>query len=124
MTDYQAEDYLETRASNEGITYDDLMSMTPASVSDDPVEAATFWQTRDYSHIMPVSTHPHLADDPTNAMPEDASTNRSRGAEPMTELEQLIASIDNEIVAADIDLSDVSPLITEPDVTYTPFVLF
>ena len=124
MTNYQAEDYLETRASNEGITYDELMSMTPSSVSDDPVEAATFWQTRDYSHIMPVSTHPHLADDPSNAIPEDASTNRSRGAEPMTELEQLIASIDNEIVAAQIDLSNASPSIPEYDVSFNPFVLF
>ena len=53
---------------------------------------------------MPTSTHPHLADDADNAMPEDASTNRARGAEPMSEIEQMLAQIDNEIYAAQIDM--------------------
>ena len=103
MTDIQAELYLQDRAYNEGITVEELLDMTPSSVSDDPIESATFWQGRDYSHVMPVSTHPHLADDADNAMPEDPSVNRSRGAEPMTELEKMIAEYDNELFAAQID---------------------
>ena len=104
MTETQAQSYLSTRAYNEGITVEELLDMTPSSVSDCPMEASEFWQGRDYSHILPVSTHPHLADDPDNAMPEDASVNRARGAEQMTELEQMFAQMDNEIFAAQIDM--------------------
>ena len=58
MTESEAVDYLIDRAYDEGITYDDLMAMTPEVVSDDPTQAATFWQNRHYSHIKAVSTHP------------------------------------------------------------------
>ena len=104
MTESQAHSYLSTRAYNEGITVEDLLDMTPSSVSDCSMEAAKFWQGRDYSHILPVSTHSHLANDPDNAMPEDASVNRARGAEEMTELEQMLAQIDNELFAIQIDM--------------------
>lgn len=113
MTDIEAQSYLSTRAYNEGITVEELLDMTPSSVSDCSREAATFWQGRDYSHILATSTHPHLADDPDNAMPEDASTNRARGAEEMTELEQMLAEINNELFAAQIDM----------DMTHDIFVL-
>ena len=46
MTDIQAELYLQDRAYNEGITVEELLDMTPSSVSDCPREAATFWQGR------------------------------------------------------------------------------
>ena len=104
LTTSQAESYLETRAYNEGISVQELLEMTPTSVADHPVESATFWQNRDYSHIKPVSLYPELADDPDNAMPEDSSVNRSRGAEVMTAEEQLEAMIDNEILAGEIDV--------------------
>ena len=105
MTDYQAEAYLERRAYNEGITVDDLMDMTPSSVSDDPVESATFWQQRDYSHKMPVSQYPEMADDPDNGMPEDPSTNRARGNDVMSFSEETQAHLDNEILAMEIDIA-------------------
>ena len=110
MTNEDAQDYLSTRAYNEGITVDDLMEMTPTSVSDCPQEAATFWQQRDYSHIQPVSTHPHLADDPDNGMPEDPSPNRSRGAEIMSSNEQFEAWLDNEILAMEIDVASTTDM--------------
>ena len=103
MTDYQAETYLETRARNEGIEVEDLMDMTPESVSDNPVESAMFWQQRDYSHKYPVSLYPELADEPSNAIPEDPSTNRARGNDVMTSLEEANAEYDNEVLAAQID---------------------
>lgn len=105
-----AEDYLATRAYNEGISVDDLLDMTPSSVSDCPEEAMAFWQQRDYSHIMPVSTHPHLANDPDNAMPEDPSANRSRGSDIMTSMEQMEARLDNEILAMEIDIASTSDM--------------
>ena len=105
MTDLQAEAYLADRAANEGITVDDLLDMTPSSVADDPVESATFWQQRDYSHVMPVSIYPDLATDPDNAMPEDPSVNRARGADIMTFDEQQAAHFDNELLAAEIDFN-------------------
>ena len=84
LTYDQAESYLETRAYNEGISVDDLLDMTPTSVSDHPVESAMFWQQRDYSHKLPTSLYPDMADDPDNAMPEDPSINRSEGNSVMT----------------------------------------
>ena len=110
MTETQAQDYLADRAYDQGITVDDLLDMTPSSVSDCPIESATFWQQRDYSHIIPVSTHPHLADDPNNAMPEDPSVNRARGAEVMTVEEQMVATFDNEVVAAQIDITHTNDI--------------
>ena len=101
----QAESYLETRAYNEGITVDELLEMTPSSVSDDPVESMMFWQQRDYSHKLPVSLYPELADDPDNAMPEDPSINRSEGNSVMTSQRETAANIDNELVALEIDIS-------------------
>ena len=103
MTDYEAESYLETRARNEGIDVSDLMDMTPTSVSDNAVESAMFWQQRDYSHKLPTSLYPHLADDPENAMPEDPSVNRARGNDTMSYSEELQAQLDNEVLAAEID---------------------
>jgi hypothetical protein len=105
LTYDQAESYLETRAYNEGISVDDLLDMTPTSVSDHPVESAMFWQQRDYSHKLPTSLYPDMADDPDNAMPEDPSVNRARGADIMTSEEEYLATLDNELLATEIDIS-------------------
>ena len=112
MTEFESELYLETRAYNEGISVEELLDMTPSSVADSPVESATFWQQRDYSHKLPVSTHPHLADDPDNAMPEDPSANRSRGAEEMTFLEECTADFNNEVLASTIDAEYTGDVLT------------
>ena len=100
----EATSYLISRAYNHGITLDDLLAMTPSSIADDMQKCVIFWEQRDISHDLPQSTHPELANDPTNMMPEDPSTNRSRGAEEMTTLEELMAQLDNEILATMIDI--------------------
>jgi hypothetical protein len=114
----QAESYLETRAYNEGITVDELLDMTPTSVSDDAVESMLFWQQRHYSHGDPVSLFPERANDPDNAMPEDPQANMQRGANVMTPYEKEIARLDNEILAAEIDLQytgDSGPIFVDPN---------
>lgn len=124
MTEFESEQYLETRAYNEGISVEELLEMTPSSVADSPVESATFWQQRDYSHLLPVSTHPHLANDPDNAMPEDPSVNRARGAEEMTALEEFVAHFDNEVLATQIDLEFTGDVLTTWAPVESPFIFF
>ena len=103
MTQDQAFDYLYDRAIVHGLTVDELLSVTPDSVADCYVESAQFWEAKDISHIYPQSTHPELASDITNVMPEDSSDNRARGAQVMTEAEIRAAHADNQ---ADADLID------------------
>ena len=114
MTEDESFDYLVERATNEGISYDKLMNMIPDSISDDLNKSAEFCQLRDYSHILAESTHPELASDPTNAFFEHASTNRSRGAEAVTDCEQSHGELDNEILAHHIDTNTVD------DYSYSP----
>ena len=103
MTEAEALDYLDSRASRHDLTVNELLSATPESVSDCPIEAAEFWEYYDISHKYPQSTHPHLADDPTNIVPEDPSLNRARGAEVMTDAEIAAAEADAEVFASTID---------------------
>ena len=103
MTEDQAFDYLYDRAAAHGLTVQELLSVTPSCVSDCHLEAAEFWEGKDISHINPQSTHPHLANDIANVMPEDPSTNRARGAQVMTQSEIEAANADNQADAADID---------------------
>ena len=120
MTDLQAELYLHQRADRHGISVDDLLSITPENVADSPQEAVTFWEQRDISHIKPVSMYPHLADDPTNMIPEDPSDNRSRGAQVMTQSEKSLAELENEVIAAEIDGRNEMPDILDifPDIIF------
>jgi hypothetical protein len=106
MTESEAFDYLYDRASAHGLTVDELLSVTPDSVADCNIQSAEFWEGKDISHIYPQSTHPHLADDVTNVIPEDPSPNRSRGAEVMTQEEIDVATADNELDADIIDMFD------------------
>lgn len=97
-------EYLMERSSRHGMTSQDLLDMTPESVSDCPVETREFWEQRDISHMKSQHNSPELADDPTNCMPEDPSTNRSRGSDDMTDIEIHDAKADNEALAHEIDL--------------------
>ena len=124
MTEFEAQNYLDNRAYDQGISFGELMEMTPSSVSDCPIESAIFWQQRDYSHKLPVSTHPELEFDPDNAMPENPSVNRSEGATPMTFERELQAHLDNEVLAMSIDSTthhDMPSLELGP---FSPFLLF
>ena len=96
-------DYLESRAERHGMTYSDLMDMTPSNVADCPQEAMAFWEQRDISHKYPQLDYPWISDEPSNMMPEDPSVNRSRGAEVMTDLEIFTAEQDNQVLADTID---------------------
>jgi hypothetical protein len=109
MTESEAFDYLYDRAAAHGLTVDELLSITPESVADCPIQSAEFWEDKDISHIYPQSTHPHLANDVTNMMPEDPDLNRPRGAKVMTQKEIDVATADNEADASEIDndFSDV-----------------
>ena len=116
MTEDQAFDYLYDRAAMHGLTVQELLTVTPTSVSDCYMQSAEFWEGKDISHIYPRSTHPHLASEVTNVMPEDASPNRARGAEVMTEAEIEIAHADNTADANAIDNEFIAQL---DDVLFT-----
>ena len=105
MTEVEATTYLIERGDRYGLSLQEMKDMIPLSIRDDAVKCAVFTEQRDLSHDLPQSTHPELANDPSNIMFEDPSVNRSRGAVEMTHLEELVATLDNEVLAAQIDLS-------------------
>ena len=105
MTEVEATTYLIERGDRYGLSLQQMKDMIPLSIRDDAVKCAEFAELRDLSHDLPQSTHPELANDPSNIMFEDPSANRSRGAVEMTNLEELVATLDNEVLAAQIDLS-------------------
>ena len=94
---------LESRAYNHGVDVDVLLEKMPSNVVDSHIEVNEWLDLKDVSHIQPQSTHPHLADDPSNIMWEDSDVNRPRGAQEMTDLEILTAQLDNVIDARTID---------------------
>ena len=107
MTTYtldEAVEILSDRAARYGGEFSDIINETPTSLWDNPDEMIEFWEGRDLSHIFARSTHPWLADDWSNIMPEDPSINRGRGADMMTPIEQSMAELDNEIYADIIDM--------------------
>ena len=94
---------LESRAFNHGVDVDVLLEKIPSNVVDSHLEVNEWLDLKDVSHIQPQSTHPHLADDPSNIMWEDSDVNRARGAQEMTNTEILTAQLDNELDARMID---------------------
>ena len=103
MTETEATTYLIQRGDRHGLSLQEVKQMIPSSIRDDVVKCAEFAEMRDISHDLPQSTHPELANDPSNMIFEDPSANRSRGAVEMTSFEEQAAHIDNEILAAQID---------------------
>lgn len=95
----QLSQYLDQRASAHGLAATDLLSITPDVIDHNPDALMAFWQQKDISHVLPVSTHPELASDPTNVFPEDPGPNRSRSDDPVTPLERLRAEMDNQLDA-------------------------
>lgn len=91
--------YLTDRGSHYGLSAQDLINQTPDLIQDNPAAILDFWHSKDISHVLPVSTHPELANNPGNVFPEDASVNRARQDEPVTPLERLDAWIDNQLDA-------------------------
>ena len=91
--------YLADRGSHYGLSARDLLNQTPDLIQDNPAAIHSFWKNKDISHVLPTSTHPHLADDASNVFPEDPSINRARQDEPVTPLERLAAWADNQLDA-------------------------
>jgi len=91
--------YLTDRGNHYGLSAQDLLNQTPDLIQDNPAAILTFWQDKDISHVLPTSTHPHLAGDTSNVFPEDPSINRARQDEPVSPLERLEAWADNQLDA-------------------------
>jgi len=91
--------YLTDRGSHYGLSAQDLINQTPDLIQDDPAAILTFWQHKDISHVLPTSTHPDLAGNPSNVFPEDPGVNRARQDDPVTPLERLEAWADNQLDA-------------------------
>ncbi len=98
-------EYLLERSSRHGLDPYDLLNETPESVADCPYETKAYWEGRDISHIKSQHNSPELADDPTNIMAEDPSTNRARGSSDMTDAEIREAAEENLAFAESIDNS-------------------
>lgn len=96
-------DILSGRAAKYGGDLADILERTPEHLWDSPSELLAFWEQKDLSHVFPQSTHPDLANDWDNIVPEDASVNRARGAEVMTEQEIDTAAADAEFDASIIE---------------------
>jgi hypothetical protein len=91
----EAFDYLRSRGEPYGITSMELVDKTPSIIHDNPEAIVNFWQHKDISHILPTSTHPELAGDFNNWIPEDPLPNQARGNDTMSLDDRLEAGIDN-----------------------------
>ena len=108
MTEYtldEAVEILSERAARYGGDISDILDITPQTMWDNPDELVEFWEGRDLSHIFAQSTHPWLANDWSNIIPEDPSINRARGADVMTPMEEIQAHLDNEVYCETIDIT-------------------
>ncbi len=99
MTETQAIDYMIDRGERHGLSLNQVLDMVPDTISGDMVQSAEFVEGKHFSHILAQSTHPELAQDPSNIILEDPDTNMDRRADPMTQLEEFTAHIDNQLDA-------------------------
>ncbi|WP_216923273.1 hypothetical protein [Synechococcus sp. CCAP 1479/9] len=88
-------DYLDGRGAAYGITTEELIAKTPSIIQDDPHAVLSFWQQKDISHILPTSTHPELAGDFSNWIPEDPGPNHARQDYLMSWADHNHAQLDN-----------------------------
>ncbi len=89
---------LSQRAASYGMRALDLYWRIPYAVrSRGPGYILPWIKGRDVSHIMPRSTHPHMAGNPGNVVWERSYLNRARGPRPMTRSEVFRARADHSI---------------------------
>lgn len=89
---------LSQRGAPYGMSALDLHSRIPDAVrSREPRFILSWIKERDLSHIMPRSTHPHMAGNPANVVWERSYLNRARGPRQMTPSEVLMARADHSI---------------------------
>jgi len=91
--------YLDGRGAAYGIPADDLIAKTPLFIQHDPSAVMSFWQQKDISHILPTSSHPELAADFSNWIPEDPAPNHARQDQVMSCYDQAHAQLDNVLDA-------------------------
>ena len=94
---------LETRAANHNMEMSDLLEKIPSNVRDCHIETNEWLDQKQVSHYQPVSTHPHLENDPTNWDWEDPGPNMKRQDTPMTDMEILTNELDKQLDASIID---------------------
>jgi len=108
---------MEARGANHDIPLEDMVAKLPPSV--DTLPELTEWlDTKDISHIKPVSTHPHLVNDPDNWVWEDSDVNRARGAEIMSDAELIAAQIDN------LEDAERLQVLYDPTIDFNPAPFF
>jgi hypothetical protein len=98
--------YLEQRGQPYGIGLKDMLDKTPFSILGNPDKIIGFWVNKDISHVLPISTHPELASDPSNWFIEDISENRSAQDSIRSYEEVLCAELDNNLDVYDNDYDD------------------
>ena len=86
-------EYLEMRGGKYGIPAQDLFNAMPVDAQASPEAAYAFASNKDISHIKPTSKGGDTAGD--NWLWEDASNNRSRKDQTMSDHEQTQAKADN-----------------------------
>ena len=86
-------EYLEMRGGKYGIPAQDLFDAMPVDAQASPEAAYAFASNKDISHIQPTSKGGDTAGD--NWLWEDASNNRSRKDQTMSDHEQTQAKADN-----------------------------
>ncbi len=102
MTESDAIDYLISRGEQHGLTLNQVLDMVPDSISHDMVMSAELVENKHISHIMAQSTHPELAQEPSNMILEDPTPNMERGADPISPVEEFTALIDNQLDAMSV----------------------
>jgi hypothetical protein len=85
-----------------------MLQLTPSFLDCDS-EVLAFWHQHELSHIQSQDERPDLADDWSNIVPEDPSTNHARGANAMTPWELAHAHLDATVDAMLIDITHHDP---------------
>lgn len=80
-----------------------MLAITPSTLTTEE-SILHFWQEHHLSHILPQSEYPELADDWSNIIPEDPTSNLARGSAEMTWLEHAQAVVDANLDALWIGL--------------------
>jgi hypothetical protein len=92
-------DYLDQRASLYNGSAAEMLAITPSTLTTED-SVLDFWAQRHLSHILPQSDYPELADNWSNIIPEDPSTNLARNDDIMSSSEFHDALLNNEVLAA------------------------
>lgn len=91
--------YLDQRASLYNGSAAEMLAITPSSLTSEE-SILNFWDQRHLSHILPQSDYPELADNWSNIIPEDPTSNLARHDNVMSSDEFYDALTSNETLAS------------------------